>query len=89
MRKPALPRMLTTTEVAQRLGVKASKILTWIRAGELEAVNVATNQSSRPRFRISVEALQTFEQRRAVQPAPKQPRRYKRPKSKNFVEYIT
>ena len=50
----------TPPAVGELLGVKASKVLGWIGRGELAAVNVAQNLSSRPRWRIGREALDTF-----------------------------
>ena len=82
---------LTPPELAEHLGVKASKVITWIKNGELEALNVATDPGGRPRFRISREAVKKFEQRRATQPLPKPPKKYRRRKNTDggFVEYIT
>jgi len=69
----------TPPEVAARYGVKPSKILGWIRSGELAAMNLATSLSGRPRFRITAEALAEFEARRTVAPVVKpkaRPRRH-------------
>lgn len=65
-----LERTVTPPEYAKRLGVKPSKVLTWIRHGELRAVNVATNLSGRPRWKIPTNAIVEFEARRAAKPAP-------------------
>ena len=48
----ALPRTLTTRQVAVHLGVCADKVLNWIRSGELRAIDVANRGSTRPRYRI-------------------------------------
>ena len=69
---------LTPPELAKRLRVRLDKVHTWIRSGELRAVNVAANLIGRPRWRISAEALAEFEQRRAAQPPVKKSRRRKR-----------
>jgi hypothetical protein len=84
----SLKKTLTTAQLAARWGVKQSKVIALIRSGELEGFNVALKPDGRPRFRVSPEAVQKFEERRAVQPAPKQPRRYRKPKDKGFIEYI-
>ncbi len=69
-------RYLTPPQVAEQLGVNASKILTWIRSGELTAINVAASLIGRPRWRISQADLAVFEQRRQATTPPKsRPRR--------------
>jgi excisionase family DNA binding protein len=55
---------LTTRQVADQLSVDTAKVLTWIHQGELRAVNVAERVSSKPRWRISPEALEEFLLRR-------------------------
>ena len=69
-------RYLTPPQVAEQLGVNASKILTWIRSGELTAINVAASLLGRPRWRISQADLAVFEARRsAIAPLKARPRR--------------
>jgi excisionase family DNA binding protein len=55
-------------EYAQRLGVAENKVLTWIRSGELKALNVATKATGRPRWRLSEEAIREFEEGRTARP---------------------
>ncbi len=62
---------LTPPAVARRYGVDPAKVLTWIRNGELGAVNVATSTGGRPRYRVSPADLALFEQSRAAGPQPK------------------
>jgi hypothetical protein len=81
-------RYITPPALAKLWQCKPSKIITWIRNGELEAINMARDPGGRPRYRITPEAIKKFEQRRTAQPAPKQPRRYRKPKSTDFIEYI-
>lgn len=50
----------TPPQLAQRLRVSCEKITGWIRAGELEGVNLASTGSKRPRFRVSEDALERF-----------------------------
>lgn len=65
-------------EVADELGIAVEKVHAWIRAGELEAVNVGTTAISRPRWKISQDAFDDFlEARRQRKPA-KPVRRKKR-----------
>ena len=70
----------TPREVATRYGVNQSKVLGWIRAGQLRAVNVANNPNgARPRWRISPEAITDFELiRSAVAKSPTVRRRRQR-----------
>ena len=62
------------SEIAQRFGVDHAKVLRWIDSGQLKAVNVATNPTGRPRWRVSDHSLAEFEQARANVP-PLQPTR--------------
>ena len=64
---------LTPPEVAAILGVQPRKILHWIEAGELAAVNVATTKNGRPQWRITTSALEQFEQSRMVTPPEPKP----------------
>ena len=67
----------TTTPaiLAERWGVKVDKVHGFIRSGELVAINVASSLSTRPRWRIPVEAVRQFEERRAAKPVVKATRR--------------
>ncbi|MCE9556755.1 MAG: helix-turn-helix domain-containing protein [Planctomycetes bacterium] len=59
---------ISPAEVARRWGIKPTKVLTWIRAGELRAIDAATVRGGRPRFLIDLEDLAAFEAARAVTP---------------------
>lgn len=78
-------RYLTPPAYAARLGVKPAKILGWIASGELEALNLAARATSRPRYRISPDAIAQFERRRSAGPLPKQIRRRRSASVKDFV----
>jgi len=54
-------RLLTTTQVAERLGMGAEWVRRQIQSGRLRAVVYRT--SSRPIYRISESALREFERR--------------------------
>ena len=71
-------RVLTPPEVADQLRVSPDKVLSWIRSGELRAVNVAKRLGGRPRYRVSIEDLAAFMERRAVVPEVKVVRRRRR-----------
>jgi hypothetical protein len=57
---------LTPPEVARRYGVDPSKVIGWIKAGELRAIDVAQRRGGRPRYRILPADLAAFEARRAA-----------------------
>ena len=73
MTEPAL----TVKEVAELLAVSKRTVLAWIRSGELRAVNCGRSlRGGKPRWRVTREALQTFELiRTASAPAPRTQRR--------------
>ncbi|MEX0884991.1 MAG: helix-turn-helix domain-containing protein [Phycisphaeraceae bacterium] len=59
-------RYHTPASLAKLYGVNQSKILAWIHAGQLEALDVSAEPGrGRPRWRISPEAVRRFEQRRS------------------------
>jgi hypothetical protein len=62
-------------QLAKRYGVAVDKITRWILAGELAALNLAQRADGRPRYRITAEAVEAFEQRRAVLCPPSRPRK--------------
>jgi hypothetical protein len=63
--------------MAEAWGISTAKVLDWIRAGELRAVNAATNVGGRPRYLIDQVDIKAFEARRAVVP-PSAPGRRRR-----------
>ncbi len=76
----------TPPELAKRWRVKPSKVLTWIRCGELDAIDVSSRPGiGRPRFRVSSEAVERFELGRAVKPKPK---RRRQNRSRNAKQYV-
>lgn len=79
---------LTPPEVAEKLRVGVEKVHGWIRNGELRAINVAKQLGLRPRYRIDVEDLKAFEDRRAVVPVPPPAPRGKRHKANNVIEFF-
>ena len=77
----------TPAAVAKRLGVDVHKILTWIRRGELRAVDVSTTTGGRPRYRISEADLAVFLAARAAGPEPRISR-IRRRKDPSVIEYF-
>ena len=82
---------LTPPTVAKQLGIKADRVIGWIRAGELRALNVATKLSRRPRFRIADADLQEFLNARAAAsvsiPAPRR-RRARAERPAGWISYF-
>lgn len=85
-----MPDWFTPPQVARSRRVRVGKVLAWIRAGELCAVNCAQRRDGRPRWRISAGALAAFDaarSNRAMAPAVPPPRR-KRRGDEGVVEYF-
>jgi hypothetical protein len=83
---PEPARGFTVADVAARYRVGEDKVRAWIKRGELSAINTASALCGRPQLRVTPEALQDFEQRRAAAPAPKTQRRRRRPAG--FVDFF-
>jgi hypothetical protein len=81
-------------QLAKMWGISHDKVLEFIRTGELEAFNVASKKSRRPQFKISLTALQAFQERRSGRdparslPAPASRRAARRPASPPTREYF-
>ena len=56
---------LSPKQVAVMWGTSHDKVLAFIRTGELQAFNVASLPTGRPRFRITLAAVKAFEERRS------------------------
>jgi hypothetical protein len=74
-------------EAAARYRVSPDKVRSWIRQGQLFAINTAAALSRKPRFVIPPDALAAFERARAAAVPPKPPRR-RRPKKSDYVDYF-
>jgi hypothetical protein len=80
------PATFTPPELAARWRVKASKVLGWIRSGELSAFDVSSKPGiGRPRYRVAAEAAELFEARRAAGPTAPRSRSKKRTAAKRYV----
>lgn len=71
----SLPPFLTPPEAAKLLRVDPATVISWIKSAELPASNLASRSATRPRWRISREALETFLAGREPRPAVKKKRR--------------
>jgi len=69
-------RAYTPPQLAKRWAVSDDRIRAMIRSGRLRAFNLA-EPGERPQFRITVEAVEAFENGKSVKPkpSPKRPRR--------------
>lgn len=61
-----MKRKLTPPELAKQWGVSREKVLQFIRAGELPAIDLSSPASTKPRFRIDVADVAAFEEQQAV-----------------------
>ena len=65
-------------ELCERFSVGEHTVLAWIRSGELRAINVGRRPGAKkPRWRITAEALASFELVRTHSPPPPRSRRRK------------
>ena len=62
---------LSPPALAKAWGIDVAKVLTWIKRGELKAINAATDRNGRPRYLIDQTDVQVFELSRTIQ-APAQ-----------------
>jgi hypothetical protein len=65
----------SVADLCRRWKVGADKIHGFVRRGELLAVNVATNLSGRPQWRVTSRSVELFEKKRSSAPMPKPARR--------------
>jgi excisionase family DNA binding protein len=71
---------LSVRDVCKRYGVGEHTVLTWLRSGQLRAVNVSRRpDAKKPRWRITQDALEAFELARTHTPPPPRTKRRKRP----------
>lgn len=69
----------SVADLARRLKIGPDKVRAFIDRGELRAVNVATNLSGRPQWRVTPEEVERFELRRSSAPLPQSIRRRRSP----------
>jgi hypothetical protein len=79
-------KALTPPQLARLLGIDSSKVLAWIRSGQIDAINIATRPDGRPRWVITPDAYATFRNRRSSRPVPPPTRR--RRKDPAVIQYF-
>ena len=79
---------LTVKHVCLQYGVSEHTVLGWIHSGELQAVNVGRRPGSKkPRWRITQQALQSFEAQRMAAPLPPQPKKRRKQRLAGVIEF--
>jgi len=73
-----MKEFLTPPKIAEILGVKPSKVIAWIRVGELAAIDVSAKRGGRARWRITQSAFDAFQAARSNRSALTKPRRRRR-----------
>ena len=77
---------ISPPQLAQQWGIDVAKVLKWIKAGKLRAIDASTRRGGRPRYLIDQTDLAAFEASRTVQPPmPKVRRRRADP---NVVQFF-
>lgn len=72
------PRCITVPEFARYFRLGRDKVLGFIRRGDLPALNVASETSTRPRYILRPEDVEVWVCRRSVQAQVPTPRRRRR-----------
>lgn len=85
---PNVRPMMTPPQIARRYGVSPDKVLTWIRTGELRAINVASKPDGRPRYVVDEADLMVFESRRQAQPRTITQSTGRKRRVTNVIEYF-
>ena len=81
------PQKVTPVKLARLWGVSASKVVGWIKSGELRAINGATRLGGRPRYLIDRADVASFEASRGVQARPAAIARRRRPQGQ-IIEFF-
>lgn len=62
-------RQLTVSDASEVLGIDIQSVYSFIKNGDLEAIDVRRPGKKRATYRISEQAIQDFRQRRTVRPS--------------------
>ena len=79
---------VTPPALAKSWGISVDKVLTWIRSGELRAIDASTRHGGRPRYLIDPVDVEAFEAKRTVQPQVPHTRRGRRPRDGSVTEFF-
>jgi len=80
---------LTPPELARRWRVAPEKIVVMIRKGVLHGFDVSTPGSRRPRYRVNISEVISYEERRSAAAPVKAVRRKRKKQTENsFVKYF-
>lgn len=74
----------SVADLCLRWKVGPDKVRAFLRKGELVGINVATNLSAKPQWRVTRESVELFERRRSTTPPPKPARRHRRRQEIDF-----
>ena len=85
-----LGQSLTVPQIAERFAVDPDCVRAWIKSGALVAIDVSRVKGKLPRWRVTPQALEQFEQARASNPGrlAKLPTRARRQRPADFIEYF-
>lgn len=75
---------LSVNQVAERWGVAVQQVLAHVHTATLEAVNVGRKDSTRPTWRIPLEAVEKFELQNSTAPDASKTRRKKQTAVKEY-----
>jgi hypothetical protein len=83
-------RKHTVPQLARIWGVSTNKVLEFVRSGELRAVNLASQRSTRPRYAIDIADIEAFEKSRQVVPSagPPTTRKLRRHKAGSVKQFF-
>lgn len=77
-------------ETARSWGISESKVLAWIRSGELRAINIAASRCGRPRWRIDRAELERFAASRSnIATLPTRVTRTRAPRSPEVIQFYS
>ena len=79
---------VTPPELAMQWGVSPDKVLSWIKGGELRAIDASTRRGGRPRYLIDVKDIAQFETDRAVKPPGNKPIKRRRRISDGVIDFF-
>ncbi len=83
-----MTRYFRPVDIAKSLGINLSKVSAWIRAGDLEAIDVSLRRGQKPRWRISAAALEAFLLRRSSPKSTPRATTTRRSKDAGTIEFF-